>query len=98
MYWIMTMRVYATDVLPKGMNQALTNLYAQYYILVNGFIAFGLLTGVLAFIVLYVQLGAMGHQPYARMFILKEMVVVGITTALLGGFPLLIVLYYTMFS
>ena len=94
----MTTRVHATDILPKGMNQALTNLYTEYYIFVNGFIAIGLLTGVLAFIVLFVQLGQVGSHPYARLFVLREMLVVAVSTALLGGFPLLIVLYYTMFQ
>lgn len=94
----MTMRTHATTVVPKGMEKALTNLYKEYYVFVNGFIAFGLLTGVLAFIVLFVQLAQVGSNPYARIFILREMLVVGISTALLGGFPLMIVLYYAMFS
>jgi hypothetical protein len=98
MYFAMTMRTHATTVVPKGMEKALTNLYKEYYIFVNGFIAFGLLTGVLAFIVLFLQLAQVGSNPYARIFILREMLVVGISTALLGGFPLMIVLYYAMFS
>lgn len=100
MYWSTTLMVNAsaTGVMPKGMEKALTNLYKEYYVFVNGFIAFGMLTGVFAFIVLFVQLAAAGSNPYARAFILKEMAVVGITTALLGGFPLMIVLYYTMFA
>lgn len=98
MYFAMTLTTHATTVVPKGMEKALTNLYKEYYIFVNGFIAFGLLTGVLAFIVLFLQLAQVGSNPYARIFILREMMVVGVSTALLGGFPLLIVLYYAMFS
>lgn len=101
MYWSMTLFSSAsgTSVLPKGMEKALTNLYTQYYIFVNGFIAFGLLTGVLAFIVLFMQLGSTAQaHPAARMLILREMMVVGISTALLGGFPLIFVLYLNMYN
>lgn len=97
-YWSMTLFADAATVIPSGMEEALTNLYREYYVFVNGFIAFGLLTGVFAFIVLFLQLAAVGSNPYARMFILKEMLVVGISTALLGGFPLMMVLYLTMFT
>lgn len=101
MYWSTTMMAHAsqvTSIIPKGMEKALTNLYKEYYIFVNGFIAFGMLTGIFAFIVLFMQLAAAGSNPYARAYILREMAVVGITTALLGGFPLMIVLFYTMFQ
>lgn len=96
-YWSLTMFANATNIIPPGMEKALNNLYAEYYIFVNGFIAFGLLTGILAFMVLFLQLGAAGSNPYARIFILREMLVVGISTALLGGFPLMFVLYLNMF-
>lgn len=100
-YWSMTLLVNAGDattIIPKGMETALTNFYKEYYVFVNGFIAFGMLTGVLAFIVLFVQLAQVGNNPYMRLFILREMLAVGISTALLGGFPLMIILYYAMFS
>lgn len=103
-YWSTTLVVSASDsksvtLIPKGMQQALTNLYREFYIFVNGFIAFGLLTGILAFIVLFLQLGSSGNaHPMARAFILRELLVVGISTALLGGFPLIIVLYLNMYQ
>lgn len=97
-YWSLTLFADAGSIVPNGMEKALTNLYSEYYIFVNGFIAFGLLTGVLAFIVLFIQLAQVGTNPYARIFILREMLVVGISTALLGGFPLMFVLYLTMFN
>lgn len=98
MFWATSVFSHATDKIPKGLVPALGRLYAEYYIFVNGFIAFGLLSGVLAFIILFMQLGAASSNPVARSYILFEMGMVGLTTALLGGFPLIIVLYLNMFN
>lgn len=97
-YWSLTLFTEATSAVPKGLQTAIVTLYKEYYIFVNGFIAFGMLTGVLAFIVLFIQLAQVGSNPYARIFILREMLVVGVATALLGGFPLLLVIYMEMFA
>lgn len=100
MFWATTLVSNASEMgaISKGLIGALDKLYKEYYIFVNGFIAFGLLSGLLAFIFLFMQLGAASSNPHARAYILFEMGMVGLTTALLGGFPLIIVLYLNMFN
>lgn len=100
MFWATSVLSHATTnhTIPKGLLPAIQRFYDEYFIFVNGFIAFGMLSGVLAFIVLFVQLGAASTNPHARTFILFEMMMVGISTALLGGFPLMMALYLTMFT
>lgn len=88
----------ATDVIPKGLLTALTNLYNEYTIFVYGFISFGVLSGLLAFIILFMQLGAASTNPHARAFLLFEMTMVGLTTALLGGFAVVMEIYFRMFA
>lgn len=100
MFCAMTTMGMASEMgaISDGLIGAIDRLYKEYYIFINGFIAFGLLSGILAFIILFMQLAAASTNPHARSYILFEMTMVGITTALLGGFPLIIVLYLNMFS
>lgn len=83
--------------IPKDLWGALTNFYQEYTIFVYGVVAFGVLSGILAFIILFMQLGATGSNPHARTFIMFELCMVGFCTAMLGGFPIVMEIYFNMF-
>lgn len=81
-----------TTVLSSGVQAFLT----EYQLLINAGTAFGILTGILAFIVLLMQLSANGDNPNERTKILKELFIVGITTALLGSLTFVLQVFYSV--
>ncbi|HCL4480240.1 TPA: hypothetical protein N2D99_002328 [Clostridium botulinum] len=92
-----TQNTYAIDV-QKGFINAMNSFISEYKIHIMGFLGFGIMTGVLAFIVQFMKLGAYSSNPNMRAHIIKEMIIVGITTALLGALPLLVMLFYLNFK
>lgn len=98
--FIMTIHpVYAdTKVqLKQGFSDAWTALFNEYKLQIAGFIGFGLATSILAFIVNLLKLGNSGSNPQQRSHILKELVALVITTALLGSVGLVMGLFYNLF-
>jgi len=78
------------------LNEGLKKFIDEYNIIVAGVLGFGLLTGLLAMIYLIMKLSAVGDQPQARAEVLKEMMMVGITTALIGAFSFILGTYYSI--
>lgn len=78
----------------KQVESGFRNLMDEYKIILSGLIAFGMLTGILAFIILLMQLSSKGDNPQARSEIIGKMFKVGITTALLGAFAAVVAIYY----
>lgn len=70
----------------------------EYQVVIGGILGFGMLTGLLAFIVLLMRLSATGDQPQARAEILKEMLAVGVTTAVIGSFGTFMLLYFQIMA
>lgn len=84
--------------IPKELVKAMGNLWNEYWFYIAVFIAFGVLSGILAFIVLFMRLGANSTNPQERSRIMKEMIAVAICTALLGAFTFITTLYMALFN
>jgi len=96
-YFLMTMPVFAqkiSDELKKGLG----TLWDRYWFYLAIFIAFGVLTGLLAFIVLFTRLARHATNPQERSRIIHEMMAVAIITAALGSINLIVALYLSIFN
>lgn len=76
------------------LQQAFTDFVAEYSVLLSVGSGFGILTGILAFIVLFMRIGANGDNPQERAKAAKELIVVGISTAALGSVSFLTWMLY----
>lgn len=94
---VLTQNTYAIDV-QKGFINAVNSFILEYKVHIAGFLGFGIMSGVLAFIVLFMKLGTYSDNPYMRSNVIKELIIVGITTSLLGGLPLIVILFFTTFK
>lgn len=81
-----------TTVLTSGVKAFLT----EYQLLINVGTAFGVLSGILAFIILLMQLSANSDNPQERGKILKELFFVGISTSLLGSITFVVQVFYSV--
>lgn len=73
-----------------------SQIMKEYGIWINGIMAFTILTGILAFIVLFIKLAKNGDKPQERSKVLNELFVVGIITSLAGSFTLVLNLFYSI--
>lgn len=79
----------------KAFAKAWNSLFNEYSIFVSGFIGFSLLTSILVFIVHLIKLGSEGNaNPIIRAKIFKDILISGITTALLGCIGVIYVILY----
>ncbi len=84
--------------IPDSLQKGLSNLWDKYWFYIAVFVSFGVLTGLLAFIILFIRLGANATNPQERSRIFKEMIAVAATTAALGGITFIVTLYLSFFS
>lgn len=73
---------------PANITQAWSNFYQDWEGLLTFVIAFGILTALLAFIYLMIKLAMAGDNPFERQEVFKELLVLAVTTAILGAFGL----------
>ena len=76
------------------LQQAFTAFVSEYSLLLSVVSGFGILTGILAFIVLFMRIGANGDNPQERAKAAKELIVVGISTGALGSVTFLTWMLY----
>lgn len=76
------------------LHRGLEHFWDEYSVLINVGLAIGVLSGILAFIILLMQLAKDGDKPIVRFKILNELMVVGITTGAIGGFWTILNLFY----
>lgn len=81
---------------PAQLKKGLVIFLGEYNIIIGAITGVAILTGLLAFIWLLMKLAAQGGNPKERGEILKQMGVVGITTALLGAFTFIVSVYYSV--
>lgn len=86
----------ASKAVIAELNAGLKTFLTEYRVVVTAIVAIGVMTGLLAFIWLLMKLAAVADQPQARAEILKELAAVGVVTALLGSFSLLVGIYYSI--
>jgi|HigsolmetaAR206D_1030411.scaffolds.fasta_scaffold00003_115 heme/copper-type cytochrome/quinol oxidase subunit 2 len=96
-YFLMTMPVNAQEI-SDGLKKSLANLWDKYWFYIAIFITFGVLTGLLAFIILFVRLARHATNPQERSRIFHEMMAVAATTAALGAINLIVALYLSIFN
>lgn len=77
----------------KDIGQAWSELVAEYRVIVAGITGFGAVTSVLIFIYHFIKLGAVADNPWERREVMKNILISGICTALLGGISLILVLF-----
>lgn len=87
----------ATQV-AESLKKGLSELWDKYWFYIAVFVALGVLTGMLAFIVLFIRLGANATNPQERSRIIKEMMAVAGTTAALGSITFIITMYLALFN
>lgn len=80
----------------KNLNTAIKNFVDEYRELLVVLMAFGILTSLLAFIVNFVRLGAVAERPLLRKKIVANLLTDGILLALLGGFTLVLTIFYSI--
>lgn len=99
LFLLNTHTVYAGSAvqLKEGFSEAWTALFNEYKLQIAGFIGFGLMTSVLAFVINFLKLGQSATNPQQRSHILKELIAIGITTALLGSVGLVMAIFYNLF-
>lgn len=83
--------------LKQGFSEAWTALFNEYKLQLVGFIGFGMMTSVLAFIINLLKLGQNATNPQQRSHIIKELIAIAITTALLGSVGLVTAIIYNIF-
>ena len=88
----------ATQKIPDGLSKSLQNFYAEYGFYCGVGLAIGSLSAILAFIILFMQLGANGQNPIRRQFIIREIFIVGICLAFLGSIDFITGFYYIMYN
>lgn len=103
-YWIMGImllsnftQTYALGV-PAQLQEKVDALWAEYWFYCALFVSIGVLTGLLAFIVLFIRLGANSDNPQERSKVIKEMIAVAGCTAALGSITFIIGLYFSLFN
>lgn len=84
--------------IPNELVKGMSNLWDKYWFYIAVFVALGVLTGLLAFIVLFIRLGANSTNPQERSRIMKEMIVVASCTAALGGFVFIVTVFLAIFN
>lgn len=72
-------------------------LFDEYKLHLAGFIGFGLATSLLAFVVNFIRLGNYSDNPQKRSEVVKELIAVGICTALLGSVTVIGGILYSIF-
>lgn len=95
-YLLMWTPVGATKI-SEGLKKGMADLWDKYWFYIAVFVAFGVLTGLLAFIVLFIRLGANATNPQERSRIIREMMAVAGTTAALGSITFIIAMYLSLF-
>ena len=76
------------------LQQAFTAFVSEYSLLLSVVSGFGILTGILAFIVLFMRIGANGDNPQERAKAAKELIVVVISTSAVGSVTFLTWMLY----
>lgn len=97
-YLFMMIPAQAMNTIPEKVGDALNNFYKEYWFYIAVFVAIGVLTGLLAFIVLLIKLGRYGDNPQERSKVIKEMIAVAGTTAALGALNFILALYFSLFN
>jgi hypothetical protein len=98
--FIMTIHpVYADSriQLNQGFSKAWTDLFNEYKVQLVGFIGFGLATSILAFVINFLRLAQNATNPQQRSHVLKELIVIAVTTALLGSVGIIMGIFYNIF-
>lgn len=85
-----------SNPLTDQLNQGLIKFMSEYNVLITAVVAIGVLTGILAFIYLLTRLAASADNPKERGEILKELLIVGVVTSLLGAFSFIVGFYYSI--
>ncbi|WP_144537282.1 hypothetical protein [Bacillus thuringiensis] len=92
-FLLSTYFTHAQSLLGDKFAEAFNDFMAEYQFHIAGGIGFGVMTGILAFITLFMRLGAHADNPTKRKEITNELLVVGICTGFLGAIPLVYMLY-----
>lgn len=83
--------------LNDGFTKAWAVLFDEYKIHIAGFIGLGLVSSILAFIINLLKLSQASSNPHQRSRIIKELIVLMITTGLLGSVGVIAGLLYNIF-
>lgn len=70
---------------------------SEWRLILAGISGFGALTSLLVFIIHFIKLASLPSHPIQRQEIFDKMLISAITTALLGGISLVLVLYFGIF-
>lgn len=92
-FLLSTYLTHAQSLLGEKFADAFNDFIAEYQFHIAGGIGFGVMTGILAFIMLFMRLGAHADNPTKRKEITRELFIVGICTGLLGAIPLVYMLF-----
>ncbi|MEI3892148.1 MULTISPECIES: hypothetical protein [unclassified Bacillus (in: firmicutes)] len=92
-FLLSTYLTHAQSLLGEKFADAFNDFMAEYKFHIAGGIGFGVMTGILAFITLFMKLGAHADNPTKRKEITHELFIVGICTSLLGAIPLVYMLF-----
>lgn len=97
-YFLLWSPVEAAGLNSEELQQGMANLWDKYWFYLAVIVALGVLTGLLAFIVLFMRLGANSTNPQERSRIFKEMLAVAISTAALGSITFIVTVYLSLFN
>lgn len=95
-YLFLWVPVYGASI-PDKLAKKVGVLWDKYWFYLAVFVALGVLTGLLAFIILFIRLGANYTNPQERSRIFKEMIAVASCTAALGSITFIVTLYLSLF-
>lgn len=80
-----------------GFQRAMNDFFAEYKIHISGLIGFGIMISLSSFIVNLIRLGASSGNSKKRAEAIRNLLIAGICTSLLGAVPLLYIIVYTTF-
>ena len=80
-----------------GFQKAMNDFLAEYKVHISGLIGFGIMISISSFVINLIRLGASSGNRGKRAEAIRNLLIAGICTALLGAVPLLYIIIYTTF-
>ena len=84
------------DEADENLNIAIKSFIDEYKTVLVVLMGFAILTSLLAFIVNFLRLGMVAERPVLRRKIVANLLTNGILLALLGGFTLILTIFYSI--
>ena len=95
MFYVGNITAYASSVSTSAdFMDKFQAFFSEYKVILGGVTGFGLLTSIAIFIYHFCRLSATASNPQQRAEVLRNLLITGVCTALLGAVPLIVILLF----